>query len=71
MVTYDPAENLHRNHILDLSIIPARLPENILEDARKTAVGVAEALDYIGILAVEFFSPRRADYWSMRLHPAT
>ena len=55
VVTYDPAENLHRNHILDLSIIPARLPENILEEARKTAVGVAEALDYIGILAVEFF----------------
>jgi 5-(carboxyamino)imidazole ribonucleotide synthase len=55
VVTYDPAENLHRNHILDLSIIPARLPETILEEARKTAVGVAEALDYIGILAVEFF----------------
>ena len=55
VVTYDPAENLHRNHILDLSIILARLPENILEEARKTAVGVAEALDYIGILAVEFF----------------
>ena len=43
VVTYDPAENLHRNHILDLSIIPARLPENILEEARKTAVGVARS----------------------------
>ena len=56
VVTYDPSENLHRNHILDLSIIPARLPENILEEARKTAVGVAEALGYIGILAVEILS---------------
>ena len=55
VVTYDPAENIHRNHILDVSIVPARLPENILEEARKVAVGVAEYLDYIGILAVEFF----------------
>ena len=55
VITYDPAENIHRNHILDVSIVPARLPENILEEARKVAIGVADALDYIGILAVEFF----------------
>ena len=55
VVTYDPAENIHRNHILDVSIVPARLPDNILEEARKVAIGVADALDYIGILAVEFF----------------
>ena len=55
VITYDPAENIHRNHILDVSIVPARLPDNILEEARKVAIGVADALDYIGILAVEFF----------------
>ena len=55
VATYDPAENIHRNHILDVSIVPARLPNNILEEARKVAVGLAEALDYVGILAVEFF----------------
>jgi hypothetical protein len=53
VVTYDPAENLHRNHILDLSIVPARLPENILEEARKTAVGVA----VLGFLAFKRFWP--------------
>jgi 5-(carboxyamino)imidazole ribonucleotide synthase len=55
VITYDPAENIHHNHILDVSIVPARLPDNILEEARKVAIGVADALDYIGILAVEFF----------------
>lgn len=55
VVTYDPAENIHRNHILDVSIVPARLPENISEEARKVTVGVADTLDYVGILAVEFF----------------
>lgn len=54
-VSYDPAENFHRHHILDLSIVPARLPASLLEEARSIAVGVAEALGYAGVMAVEFF----------------
>ena len=54
-VTYDPAENRHRDHILDFSIIPARLPGSRLAEARNLAVDVATALDYVGLLAVEFF----------------
>ena len=52
---YDPAENFHRNHILDLSIIPARYPEELLAEARQLALGIAEALNYEGIMAIEFF----------------
>ncbi|MEZ5301484.1 MAG: 5-(carboxyamino)imidazole ribonucleotide synthase [Verrucomicrobiales bacterium] len=52
---FDPAENLHRNHILDLSIIPARLPDAVLAEARQIATGVADAMGYIGVLAIEFF----------------
>jgi 5-(carboxyamino)imidazole ribonucleotide synthase len=55
VVTYDPAENEHHKHILDLSIVPARLPGEILKEAGEIAVTVAEALDYVGLLAVEFF----------------
>ncbi len=56
---YDPAENLHRNHILDVSIVPARIDESYLEQSRDIAVKVAESLDYVGILAVEFFITQR------------
>jgi len=52
---YDPVENIHRDHILDVSIVPARLEPAILDEAGKIALGIAEALDYRGILAVEFF----------------
>ncbi len=52
---YDPVENIHRDHILDVSIIPARLDSAILDEAGKIALGIADALDYRGILAVEFF----------------
>ena len=55
MVAFDPAENVHRNHILDLSIVPARLPEGTLRDAAAIASKVTEKLNYIGILAVELF----------------
>ncbi len=54
-VTYDPAENRHRYHILDVSIIPARISPAVALEAAAIARRVAEALDYRGILGVEFF----------------
>jgi 5-(carboxyamino)imidazole ribonucleotide synthase len=53
--TYDPAENRHRHHVLDVSIVPARVDATIAVDARALARRVAEALGYRGILGVEFF----------------
>ncbi len=55
VVTYDPAENQHCNQILDISIVPARLPDGVLSEAREIAVSIAEAFEYVGVLAVEFF----------------
>ena len=53
--TYDPAENRHRNHILDVSIVPASISPETSGQARTLAARVAEALGYEGILGVEFF----------------
>jgi 5-(carboxyamino)imidazole ribonucleotide synthase len=52
---FNPAENIHRNGILDISIVPARVTADILEQARTLARKVAEKLNYIGVLGVEFF----------------
>lgn len=54
-VTYDPAENRHRHHVLDVSIVPARISPETAAEAAAIARRVAEALDYRGILGVEFF----------------
>ena len=54
-VTYDASENRHRHHILDVSIIPARISPAVALEAAAIARRVAEALDYRGILGVEFF----------------
>jgi 5-(carboxyamino)imidazole ribonucleotide synthase len=55
MVTYDAAENRHRHRILDVSIVPARISPAVALEAAAIARRVAEALDYRGILGVEFF----------------
>lgn len=55
IVTYDPAENQHRHHILDLSIVPARISPAVALEAAAIARRLAEALDYRGIFGVEFF----------------
>ena len=53
--TYDPAENRHREHVLDVSIVPARISAETAAEAREIAGRIAEALGYEGILGVEFF----------------
>jgi 5-(carboxyamino)imidazole ribonucleotide synthase len=49
------AENQHCNGILDVTLAPARIPDNLAEQARHIATQLAERLDYCGVLAVEFF----------------
>lgn len=55
IATFDPAENHHANGILAYSLVPARLPENLLAEAKQMAVRLANELDYVGVLAVEMF----------------
>ena len=52
---YPLAENSHLNGILDVSIVPARAPKTIQDQARQLAIKIAEKLEYVGVLAVEFF----------------
>ena len=52
---YPLAENSHLNGILDVSIVPARAPKDIQDQARQLAIKIAEKLEYVGVLAVEFF----------------
>ncbi|MCR0980754.1 5-(carboxyamino)imidazole ribonucleotide synthase [Roseomonas populi] len=53
--TYDAVENRHAHHILDLSFAPARVPAEAAAAARRHAAAVAEALELVGVLAVELF----------------
>jgi 5-(carboxyamino)imidazole ribonucleotide synthase len=52
---FPAAENIHSNHILDISIVPARIPAFVEAEARTLAARVAERLGVVGLLAVEMF----------------
>jgi 5-(carboxyamino)imidazole ribonucleotide synthase len=55
VAAFPAAENRHRDGILDVSIIPARVSPEIVQNAREIAVRIAGKLDYHGVLCVEFF----------------
>lgn len=49
------AENRHTNGILDVSLVPARVSAGLAHDAQAKARTIADALNYVGVMAVEFF----------------
>lgn len=52
---FAPIENQHQNGILAYSLVPARLPERVQQQAQAVAQRLADTLDYVGVLAVELF----------------
>ena len=54
-VAYPVAENRHEHGILDISIVPARVGPQLAAQAQAATRAVAERLDYVGVLCVEFF----------------
>ena len=55
IATYPPIENVHKNHILHTSTLPATLSASQLAQAKDIAGKLIAALDYIGMLAIECF----------------
>jgi 5-(carboxyamino)imidazole ribonucleotide synthase len=52
---FDVTENEHRDHILKISRAPADISEELAAKARSIAETIANALNYVGVLAVEMF----------------
>lgn len=52
---YPPGENVHVNGILDTTRVPANISDEVAAQARQMAVKLAQAMQYCGVLAVEFF----------------
>ena len=55
IAAFPTAENSHLNGILDISIVPARCSEVIKANAQELAKKLAEKLNYVGVMGVEFF----------------
>lgn len=85
LAAFDTLENQHRDHILDLTFAPARIPEEVSAQAQAIACRIAERLELVGILAVEMFvdadgrvlaneiapRPHNSGHWTMDACPAS
>jgi 5-(carboxyamino)imidazole ribonucleotide synthase len=85
VVAFDAVENRHRNHILDLTLAPAQVVPDIADRARHIATELAEALQLVGLLAVEMFvdadgqvlvneiapRPHNSGHWTIDACPAS
>ena len=82
---FDPVENRHRDHILDLTLAPARIPTRTAAEATEIARRIAAGLDLVGLLAVEMFvtaddrvlvneiapRPHNSGHWTIDACPAS
>jgi 5-(carboxyamino)imidazole ribonucleotide synthase len=55
VATWAVTENMHVDGILDLSVAPARVDDDLTRRAVELAASVADHLEYVGVLAVEMF----------------
>jgi 5-(carboxyamino)imidazole ribonucleotide synthase len=55
VVCFDPTENEHQDHILKISRVPAAIAPDVADEARQIAARIANAFNYVGVLAVEMF----------------
>ena len=58
IAAYDVVENRHVEHILHTTTVPARLGAELKAEAYRLASEIAQALDLVGLLAVEMFVAR-------------
>ncbi len=84
-VAFDPVENRHRDGILDITVAPAPILPAVSEHATNIALRVAEALELVGVLAVEMFAcadgavlvneiaprPHNSGHWTIDACPAS
>nr|WP_156851069.1 5-(carboxyamino)imidazole ribonucleotide synthase [Bartonella refiksaydamii] len=54
-IFYDCPENQHKNGILHKSFVPSRIPFKVQKLAQEISVRVMDALNYVGVLCIEFF----------------
>ena len=55
VAVYEPTENIHKDHILYLSLSPARINPAVIKEAKALALQIVDKIGLTGILAVEMF----------------
>ncbi len=54
-------ENMHSNHILDMTLVPARISNEMARHIQELATKAAQQLGVVGLLCTEFFIGRKSN----------
>ena len=65
------SENIHVDGILYQSLVPARVEDNIAKAAQAAAIRMADKLEYVGVMAVEFFVTNQGELLVNEMAPRT
>ena len=66
---YEPIENVHEDQILKHSKIPAEISKDVLNKSIDWAKLIADELDYIGTLCIEFFIDKNENLYVNEIAP--
>ena len=66
---YEPIENVHEDQILKHSKVPANISDSIKKKSIDWSTMIAEELDYIGTLCVEFFVDKNDNLYANEVAP--
>ena len=66
---YDPIENVHEDQILKYSKVPAEIDQNLYNQSIKWAKYIAEELNYIGTMCVEYFIDKNENLYVNEIAP--
>lgn len=69
VVTLPVSENIHENNILLKSIVPARVSDEVMDEARQIAETIAEKMTLSGVLGVELFLTSEGKLYANELAP--
>ena len=67
--SFEPSENVHANHILATSTVPARVTPGVVTAATIAAERAATAIKLVGLLAIEFFVTREGTILGNEMAP--
>ncbi len=71
MVCFPAAENVHKGGVLHQTVVPARIDESLVTLAEDSAKTLADALEFCGVMAVEFFVSTSGDLLVNEIAPRT
>lgn len=65
------AENVHRDGILHSTTVPAQISDELAQSAQAAAKRMASKLNFVGVMAVEFFVTRQGELLINEMAPRT